>query len=821
MIGIVLRARLARCNALLALVAALAICPATYALAEELEARPPDAAEAAPPEAPSPAVSGDDAALDVELELTGPARAAKPKAVDEVVVTAQKREQAVQDVPISITALTDQFLRETGTNSLLDIGRFTPNVTLNQTTDSRSTVIRIRGIGSSSNNAGIDPAVGVFLDGIYQGRTGLASGVDLADVERIEVLRGPQGTLFGKNTAAGAIAVVTKRPVVNEWDAFLESIYGSYNDAQVRGTVNIPLLEDRIAARLTGYWVQHDPYDENTFDGTGRNDADRNGARLRTLFNLTDDLELLVWADYATEQSTCCVPDISGYTGPPSLDVRFPDLARQTGRPLPPLDPFDRMLEANEDTKNSTQTLGVATELNWNVRDHTLTWLSAYREFDSSSVLDGDFSGYDAVIQKTEEQFHQWSSELRLASPSGERLEWVSGLFFYYQQDNTQGQTGIGPEWIETSSLGPVINSEGGADENGDISNVDTNTHETWSYAAFGQGTYALLDDLSLTVGLRGTYEQKARVGSQIAGFTAVDAGPFGPDRFADERFSVFDLSPMASLQWYTTPDSMVFVRFARGFKSGGFNQLRTTGGTDTQFGDEVATDVEIGFRSTWFDQMVTLNATAFHTWYDEFQAQAFNGSAFSVTNAGNLRSYGFETDGLLVPHPSLQLGYGIGFNPTRYESFANSPCTAEQDWVVNQDTPLARKPCSQNLAGRPLDNAPEWSVSLFGNYERGIGDLPYLEWPALGFLTVNWSFQSRVYLQQDLDPNLQQPGYGLFNLRTGIRTEDGRWELAFGVQNVTNQSFAVVGFDVPIVNGFAVINGPPRTFLGTIRYRF
>jgi iron complex outermembrane receptor protein len=802
---------------------ALAWWLAAPARAEELEARPPAAqpAPAEPPPDESPAEAGDDAALDVELELSGPSRATKPDAIDEVVVTAQKREQAVQDVPISITALTGNFLKETGTNSLLDIQRFTPNVSLNQVTDSRSTAIRIRGIGNDGTNAGIDPAVGVFIDGVYQGRTGLAAGTDLADVDRIEVLRGPQGTLFGKNTAAGAIAIVTKLPQLDEWDAFIENNFGNYNDYQLRGTVNVPVLEDRIAMRLTGYFVQHDPYDENLFDGSGRNDGDRNGARLRTLFRLTDDLELVVWADYATEQTTCCVPDISSYTGPPSLDVRFPDLAGQTGRPLPPLDPFDRVVDANEETTNSTQTIGTAAELNWTVRDHVLTWLSAYRQFDSSSLLDGDFSGYDAVIQKTEEQFHQWSSELRLASPSGERLEWVSGLFFYYQQDDTQGQTGIGPEWLETSSLGPIIDSEGGADENGDVSNFDTNTHQTWSYAAFGQGTYALLDQLSLTVGLRGTYEQKARVGSQIAGFTGVDAGPFGPDRYADEDFSVFDLSPMASLQWFPTLDSMAFVRFARGFKSGGFNQLRTAGGVNTQFDDEVATDVEIGFRSTWLEGMVTLNATAFHTWYDEFQAQAFDGSAFSVTNAGSLRSYGFETDGLLVPHPSLQLGFGTGFNPTKYESFANSPCTAQQNWAINSDTPLARKACTQNLSGRPLDNAPEWSVTLFGNYERELGTLPRFDVPLLGFLTVNWSFRSAVFLQQDLDPHLRQPGYGLLNLRTGVRTDDGHWEFAFGVQNVTNQSYGVAGFDVPIVNGFAIINGPPRTFLGTIRYRF
>lgn len=760
-------------------------------------------------------------AVDVDLDLTGPARATKPKAIDEVVVTAQKREENVQDVPISITALSETFLEETGTTSLLEIGRFAPNVSINQVTDSRSTAIRIRGIGSSGNNAGIDPAVGVFVDGVYQGRTGLAASLDLADVQRIEILRGPQGTLFGKNTAAGAFSLVTNRPQLDEWSTFIENVNGSYNDHQVRGTVNVPLVEGRIASRLTGYWVKRDGFDTNWYNGEELNDADRNGARLRTLFSLTDDLELLVWGDYGTEQSNCCVGDISSYSGPPSLDVRFPDLAETTGRPLPPLDQFDRMVDADAPSTNDTQLLGAAAELNWNVRDYTVTFINAYRHFDSFSLLDGDFSSYDAVLQMTDETFQQYSSELRLTSPSGERLEWVGGFYFYHQKDDTIGTTGIGPEWQAASALGPIITAEGGADENGYVNNVDTNTHKTWSYALFGQATYSLLDSLSLTIGLRGTYEKKSRVGSQIAGFTLVDAGPFGPDRFADEEFTVFNMSPLASLQYFPTPDAMLFLRFARGFKSGGFNQLRTAGGIDTQFDDEVATDFEAGFRSTWFEQMITLNATAFYTLYDDFQAQAFNGSSFAVTNAGSLRSWGTEVDGVVVPHPSLFLGFGAGFNPTEYEEFDSSPCTAEQDWEVNEDSPLARESCTQDLAGRPLDNAPEWSLTLFANYERELGTIKRFDQPLVGYLRADWSYQSQIFLQQDLDPNLVQPAYNLLNLRTGIRSAEGTWELMFAVQNVTDTNYNVVGIDVPIVNGFTVINGPPRQFLGTIRYRF
>jgi iron complex outermembrane receptor protein len=218
---------------------------------------------------------------------------------------------------------------------------------------------------------------------------------------------------------------------------------------------------------------------------------------------------------------------------------------------------------------------------------------------------------------------------------------------------------------------------------------------------------------------------------------------------------------------------------------------------------------------------MLTFNATGFVTWYNEFQAQAFNGSAFSVTNAGSLRSLGFEADGILAPHPTTQIGVALGFNPTQYLDFENSPCTAEQDWTINSATPSVRQPCTQNLSGRRLDNAPRWSTSIFANYERPVGTVPRIDLPVLGYFHGDWSYQSDIFLQQDLDQNLVQPGYGQLNLRTGLKSEDGHWELAFGVRNATNTAFNVVGFDVPIVNGFAVINGAPRTFYGSIRYRY
>jgi iron complex outermembrane receptor protein len=761
----------------------------------------------------------------------GRAPRTRSRSIEEIVVTAQKREESLQEVPISITALTSEFVLDSGLTTFDGIAQYTPNVSITPITDTRGTAIRIRGIGSDQTNAGIDSSVGVFLDGIYQGRTGLAASSDLADIERIEVLRGPQGTLYGKNTAAGAINIWTKKPVLEEFEGMIEGLYGDYNQRELRGTINFPVYQDKVAARLTGYVTRRDFFDENR-SGTGRNDADKNGVKLRTLFDVTDDLEIIVSADYATSQSASIAMDIITYEGPPNLDVVFgefeaPDrflvgsLEETTGRPLAqPVDPFDRLLDADEQTKDSTQIWGVSLEMNYDLGDFSLKSLTAHREFDSDSLLDGDFSSYDAVFLLTDESFQQWSTELQLLSPGGERLEYVLGLYFYYSEDETNGKLGIGPEWIEASPVaGPAIAL--GTDENGDAFNNDTNTHETWSYAFFGQGTYRVTDTVSVTAGLRGTYERKKIVGSQIATFE-LEAGIFGPPRFLDDDFDVFNLSPLGVLQYQPTDDIMLFTKVARGFKSGGFNQQRTVGGDNIKFDDEEATDVEVGFRTSWLDRMLTANATFFYTWYDDFQAQAFDGTGFNVTNAGSLTSYGIEADVLAVPIEPLVIGANMGWNVAEYDEFDSSPCTAQQNWEARLDHPagpLGPVPCVQDLSGERLDNAPRWTTSLFSQFIYPLGDLTLFGEQLLGRLRGEYSYRDFIFLQQDLDPNLTQGPVHLLNFRVGLFPDNGLWDLTLWTTNVLDEEWLVVGVDVPIVSGFAGVVAPPRQYGATLRF--
>jgi iron complex outermembrane receptor protein len=280
----------------------------------------------------------------------------------------------------------------------------------------------------------------------------------------------------------------------------------------------------------------------------------------------------------------------------------------------------------------------------------------------------------------------------------------------------------------------------------------------------------------------------------------------------------------MANIRYFPTEDVMLYASFATGFKSGGFNQLRVVLNTPTEFDDEESYNYEVGFKTSWFEQMLTLNLTGFYTEYDEFQAQLFDGTSVSVRNAGSLESYGAEGDITLVPAPGLVIGSSVGFNIAKYTDFPIGEQTAAQRWVATggelilgcaaEGAPADL--CVQDLTGKRLDNAPRWSVTSFAQYEFL---LPWL--PLELFARAEYTYTSMRFLAPDLDPHLKQPATHIVNLRAGFRAEDKLWEVTGWVRNLTDEDWNVVGFDVPTINGFAGINAPPRQYGLTVRMNF
>ncbi len=775
----------------------------------------------------------DDVNTDVLADQTDPAivddDAEEPigayQGLEELTVTAAKRKQSVQDVPISVTAIQGDFLQETGTTGFAEIQKFVPNLQILPVTDTRSTSIRIRGIGSVGTNAGIDPSVGVFIDGVYQGRAGMSVN-DLLDIERIEVLRGPQGTLYGKNTAAGAISIITRDPT-DEYEFTGETVLGNYSQREFRGSVNIPMIEETLAARISGYKVMRDGFDTNRFNGERVNTADKWGARIKLLYQPTETTDLLVNGDYSVDASKCCVADIITYQGPNSLGIDFNDLADASGIPLAKEDPYDRIVGANVDPFNRVTVGGVSLKAAQEIGDYELSWLNAWRSYTSDSQFDADFSIYDAVFSRTDVDYWQFSSELLLVSPGGETIEYQAGLYYYMSNLHTVDVLGWSEFYADQSALLSGI---------GAAFNVNDNVHKTFSASGFSQMTWNFAEDWSLTGGFRLDYERKTRDGTSISepeDCKNLGAPPVcGPDSARNQARHVWNPQGTAILRYRPTDTVMAYASIANGFKSGGFNQLRTSaseGLAGAEFDDEKSLNAEIGTKTTWIDGTLLFNLTGYFTWYRDFQAQLFNGSVITVDNAGSMRSSGIESEVRWVPDFSIfpdrnfVLGGSLGVNITAYGDYEGAPATLpQQAEIVGTDNAVGIlcgfRPdgCTQDLTGERIDNAPRITLTLFSSYEREIPGTDLI-WYSSG----NYLYETFKYLDTDLDPNTIQTPIHLLGLRTGFKTPNDMIDVSFWVENTLNERWWVTSSDVPIVSGYFAVNAPPRTFGGTLRIRY
>ena len=574
---------------------------------------------------------------------------------------------------MSVSAFTTDFLRDAGVNQLADLEQYTPNLKITPGADSRSTSIRIRGIGSVGTNTGIDPSVGVFIDGVYQGRAGMSIS-DLVDVERVEILRGPQGTLYGKNTAAGAISVITRLPGT-EFESMAELNYDTDEKLELRGMVNVPLGDSGHAMRLSGFAIEGDHLYRNTYTGEGVNDAGKWGGRARLLFDLEGQSSggnlgvLTVTLDYTSEDTDCCAFAVMDYAGLSTLNAPLtndPSAEWQAmlglnaqGRPIlnynafedtegyspPPSDPFGDEYWFDGDLHNKVEVGGVALEWNRDLAgDNELTLLGAWRHYESDSIYDGDFTAYDAVRGSTEVELDQYSAELRLTSPGGESIDYQAGLYAYYAEFDSLGKFSMSRPLVTNIGFG-IFFPEGSL-------NTDDNLYTTTSYAAFGQASWNISEKLSATLGLRYTWEKKEREGSQITEPSFfLDLPPVaGPDIFYDDDRSDSDVSPSANLRYFFTPDRMAYASVSRGFKSGGFNQRREVTGSNGEFDEEIATNYELGWKTSLVNRRVQFNGTLFFVEYEDFQSQTFDGSSIRVTNAGTMESYGAELELVFLP---------------------------------------------------------------------------------------------------------------------------------------------------------------------------
>ena len=509
--------------------------------------------------------------------------------LEEVVVTAQKREQSIQDVPISITAISGENLQANIVQDVYDLRATVPALEVRGVDPpSQGAAFAIRGLGSSVFNMGFEPTVGTFIDGVYISRSGLVASSDLLDLDRVEVLKGPQGTLFGKNTTGGVVHFITNKPSFDEVEGSAEVTYQEYDQVRVRGVINVP-VQDNFAARIAASWHNGDGYLDNA-NGEDLNDRDRFTIRGQLMWEPSADLNIRVIADYSEVDENCCWP-VRNTNNPLNPLVNAPLAAAIGSNVIDPPDLDNLRVAANGGLIFDAEDFGISGEINWQLGNITVTSITAYRDYQDLNTKDNDFTGVDILTNTdTLPEVSIVSEEFRIAGVSedigiGQSVDWVVG--FYYANEKVQRTREFtwGPQITSFPFFAPGLfgNIPGRAFYDEFSQEVDT-------IAGFGHITIDINDKLSLTGGVRYTNDDKnashrGQTGNAMAPFNNL---PLAVVHDFDAKREDSEATGTASIQYQVTDNVMGFFTYSRGYKSGGISLNRDAAGNALGFGHPV-----------------------------------------------------------------------------------------------------------------------------------------------------------------------------------------------------------------------------------------
>lgn len=733
--------------------------------------------------------------------------------VEEIVVTARHRDERAQDVPVALTVLGGDLLTKTNTTSVADLSKLAPSLSF-QAYNPRNTNLNIRGLGNNIAIAsdGLDPGVGFYIDQVYYNRPGTAA-FDLIDIERIEVLRGPQGTLYGKNTTAGAISVTTAKPKFKA-EVNAEMTVGNLGFLQGKAAVNVPLVDDVLAVRLSGSVTSRDGTLTNQFTGKKQNNRDSYLLRGQLLFQPSSTVSVRLIGDYGKQQQDCCAQVLAGIVSPAN-GKNFRTIAGLFGF-TPVIDPFARVTVDDRAITLSNESGGVSAQIDVELPGATLTSVSAWRFWNWTPTIDLDFTPLSsfAVADNADRQ-DQYSQELRIASNGGGKIDYVAGLFFYDEtidQDLTVSYGSAATQLLISQALPALI-------LNG-VSKVDTNRYHTTSLAAFGQATLHLTDALSLTGGLRYSHDNKRGHYSAVASGGLPLAGPlaaFAPLRAAFASSGTFDVqskvgkvSGSANISYKVSNQVMVYAGYSRGNRSGGLNLTQLASGISPVVAPESIDAYEIGLKSSLLDNRLIFNVAAFLQNDRNYQATVADPTRLAVvylSNVPKVRSKGFEIDmrGTLSDNFSV---YGaLAYTDAKLVSYPAAACPLE---LSNFNT------C--DLSGYPIAGIPKWSASFGGEAKQ---EISVFDAPSEAYLGFDYSYRSSVnnggYSAATVLPPLH-----LANARLGVRAQNRRLDLSFWVKNLFDkQYFSDIAVGVGNAGLLTGQLGDERTYGVTARFHF
>jgi outer membrane receptor protein involved in Fe transport len=719
--------------------------------------------------------------------------------VEEIVVTATRREQSFQNVPMAVSALSAQNLVDAGVNEFQKLDSIVPSLELEENTNPFVTSLRIRGMGNLANIPNFEPAVGLFVDGAYRSRSGVAMG-DLLDVARIEVLRGPQSVLYPKNVTAGLVSVITNRPT-DEFDAWGGASLGNLDYWQLQGGVNGGLA-DGVRGRLAAVSSHRDGSFDDIVNGTHSGEFSRTGALGQLEFDLGERAGLRLVGGYSHKEGDCCSPDV--LLGPVSQTflaaLRLPKDTNPLNRITAYSDPYT--FEGDQ--------YSLLADFNYDFDWAVLTSTTSYDYYDVTSQFDAEQTAMTIAVFHDRQESDAFGQEFRLTSQGDGPFMWMTGVY-YYDNDFTRGSLSPNePMLVLGPDVVPLPFPGAAGDQSSFLSKNDT---QHWS--VFGQVDWQATERLKLSAGLRYIDETKSidvRSVLQAAALPTLAATTTVPTPVVAERSmngTAWNLSALFEVASGTT----IYATVSEGYKAGGYNGDWDATGALTaakrEFDDETVLNVEAGLKSRFWNDQATLNLSAFHSDFDQFQNASFLGVNFLVRNAQKVVTQGIELDGTVSPISGVTLLYAVTYLDAEYDKFTDGACYFGR-------TPTNPRERTCDLSGETLPNAPEWRSNFGMQFEQPLA-------AGTGFFRADWTYTSEQNVDTALDPRAVQASNSLLSARIGWR--NARYSVSLWAENLTDETvMTAVGPQTifgGIDGGLQVFLNDPRTYGVTFDARF
>ncbi|MGE4305056.1 MAG: TonB-dependent receptor [Novosphingobium sp.] len=779
-----------------------------------------------------------------------------------IIVTARRRQETAQEVPLAISVIRGDSIEATGNFNVVKLQQLAPTLQV-YTSNPRNTAVNIRGIGVpfGLTSDGFEQGVGIYVDDVYNARVAAAT-FDFLDVEQVEVLRGPQGTLYGKNTTAGAINITTNQPTF-DFEGRAEVTVGNLDFKQAKAAVSGP-LSDTVAARIAVAATSRRGTIYNVTTDRWINEQDNLGLRGQLLFKPNDDLSITLAGDYSSQDPECCgtVFVRTGLTQR-ALNRQYESLAAAQNYQVVSRNPFDRLTDIDASLNAGNKIGGASLRVKWDIGPGTLTSITAWRFWDWKPENDRDFTGLPIVTQsQNPSQQDQYSQELRY-NYSGDKIDFVVGAFAFKQRIDTQGTQTNGSassRWnlnpgnvpVGDPGCGPSATNQLACDPSvlDGLTAINTQYLKSDSVALFGQVAWKVTDALTIQPGIRINYDKKSGfyqrevfdgqgnpvLFGQTDPVKVAQRGVLAP-QISAPSVSDWNFSYDLNVNYKLAPDVLVYATYAKSFKTVGINQnglpTDAAGNPILSAGvikPESVNHYEVGIKTQFWDRRGTFNLTAFRTDIKDYQATVSNGQLGVLrgylANAGKVRTQGIEADFKIRTSERFTAYTNAAYTDAKYVKFVDAPCPPELSGGTTvgagqtpsaPGTPGGLSPANCDISGQRLPGVSKWAFSYGAEVNAPI---TLLAQEGQVYLGVDGNYRSGFSSNPSESIYTNVKGYALTNFRAGFRGD------GFDVFGWVRNAFDVNYFELlqvapSNVGLIAGQPGDPRTWGGTIKYSF